>query len=398
MTRPRSSPAARWLCAAAALCVVAASDAGRARAQDAGGTSAAPGARVVAAQVAIVGGNSAGARERALDEALRQAVDQALADQLDAATRAAQARAIKTLEARARSYIRRYRTIDEGEANGQYSVRVEAEVDDEALRRAVDRWTAPAAPATAAAPPSRAGGASLMLVVSGPPDAGPAVTAALAAAGVKARPGDASLADPARAVQAAARAALPAVAFVSVTVTDEGIVRGPGQIAVACQLAAKLVAAPGGATLGEPSASLRSFADSDAAARADCLARAAAAIAPRLAPSTGPAAAPAGDLRVVAVDADVTEPGSVAALLRAVRGVGSVSSAEIRRVTPGRAELRVRTRLAAPALAAALSRDTSTVIILTNVEAAGDLVRLRARLRPPPAPPAAASPPATTTP
>src|SRR5581483_3969994 len=66
---------------------------------------AAPGMRIVSGQAPVVGGNAAGARERALDEAIRQAVDQALGEIMDAPTRAAQAKTIKVLEARARSFV-----------------------------------------------------------------------------------------------------------------------------------------------------------------------------------------------------------------------------------------------------------------------------------------------------
>ena len=67
-----------------------------------------------------------------------------------------------------------------------------------------------------------------------------------------------------------------------------------------------------------------------------------------------------------------------------MRSIGSVSSAELRRVEPGRAEIRARTRALAPSLAPALSRDV--VLTLTNIEIAGDVIRLRARLRAPTAP------------
>ena len=122
----------------------------------------APGARVATGQAPVVGGNAAGARDRALDEAMRQAVDLALADLADAPTRAAQAKAIKAIEAKARSFVPRYRTLEEGEANGVYTVRIEAEVDEVALRRKIDRWTS--GPPVAAPPPP---GAPAVLIVPG---------------------------------------------------------------------------------------------------------------------------------------------------------------------------------------------------------------------------------------
>ena len=75
---------------------------------------------------------------------------------------------------------------------------------------------------------------------------------------------------------------------------------------------------------------------------------------------------------------------AVVALLKAVRSIGSVSSAELRRVAPGHAEIRARTRALASALAPALSRDPA--LTLSNVEVAGDVIRLNARLRAPATP------------
>jgi hypothetical protein len=369
--------------------------AGAARAQDAGALP--PGVRAGAAEVPVVGGNSAGARERALDEALRQVVGQALGELLDPQTRTAQARSIKAVQARARSYVKRYRTVEEKEANGVYSVRIEAEVDDAALRRAAEKWTAgPPAPTGSTA--GRPAVPSLMLVVSGPADAGPALAGALSSAGIKARLSDPALSDPSQAVAAAAKASLSGVAFVSATVADDGTVRGPGQTAVSCQLAVKVVSAPAAQPMAEETTSLRSFGDREPAARADCLTRAAAAIAPRLVPAGSRGGGGGGELRAVTLDADVVEPPVVAALLKVVRGLGSVSAAEVRRIVPGRAMLQVRTRLMPPALAAVLARETSGPILLSDFDTAGDRIRFRARLRPAPVPAAPPAPPAASPP
>jgi len=85
------------------------------------------------AQAPVVGGNAAGARERALEDAIRQAVTLTLADIVDPQTRAAQAKTIKAIEAKARSFVPRYRTLEEGEVAGMYNIRLEVEVDDIAL-------------------------------------------------------------------------------------------------------------------------------------------------------------------------------------------------------------------------------------------------------------------------
>ena len=99
--------------------------------------------RIVTGQAPVVGGNAAGARERALDDAIKQAVNQALAAIVDPQTRAAQAKTLKAIEAKARSFVPRYRTLEEGEANGVYTVRLEAEVDEAALRRRIERGAPP---------------------------------------------------------------------------------------------------------------------------------------------------------------------------------------------------------------------------------------------------------------
>ena len=79
--------------------------------------------RLATGQAPVVGGNAAGARERAFDEAIRQAVEAAINEVIDPATRAAQAKAIKVLLSRPRVYVPRYRTLEEGESNGVYTVR-----------------------------------------------------------------------------------------------------------------------------------------------------------------------------------------------------------------------------------------------------------------------------------
>jgi hypothetical protein len=141
-----------------------------------------------------------------------------------------------------------------------------------------------------------------------------------------------------------------------------------------------VLATASGLPVAEQAAAPRAFADRADAALGDCFTRAAAELAPRLVPAAGAGSA-AGDLRTIVIDADVVEPAAVSALLRAVRSVAAVSSADLRRVSPGRAEIRVRTRTLAPALAPALSRDSGGVITLSGVEVSGDLIRVRVRLR-----------------
>jgi len=353
---------------------------GPARAQmPPGALPAQPGLRIVSGQSVVIGGNAAGARERALEEAFRQAVDQSLAEFLDAATRAGQARAIKGLEARARTYVRRYRALEEGEANGAYSVHLEVEVDEPALRRAIETW---GQSPSRAVPPAVVSG--ILLVSNGAPEATSLLLSALVAAGARAQLAEPAPKDVADAQRAANRANLPQVVLVSAQAAGEGSVRGTGKVAVSCRIAARVISAPSGLALGEPDAAPRAFAADEAGARAECLTRAAGDVAARLAPAGGAVTAPGGELRTVTVEADIVEPAAVVALLKGVRSVGSVSSAELRRVESGHAEIRARTRALATALAPALARDAA--LALSNVEVAGDVIRLRARLRPPATP------------
>lgn len=344
----------------------------------------APGARVATGQAPVVGGNAAGARERALDEAMRQAVDLALADLADAPARAAQAKAIKALEAKARSLVPRYRTQEEGEANGIYTVRIEAEVDEVALRRKIDRWTSPS---SGAAPP--APGTPTVLLVAGDrleSSAGllPSLLTALSASKVRARLGEASDGTVGSAAQAALHASLGNAALVSASLTDEGAVRGTARVATSCRATARLIAAPTGAILGDRASTARVFTDRTESGHTGCLGRLARDLGDQLAAALSAAVgAGPGDLRVLTVDADVIEPEAVSALLKSVRSVGAVSAAELQRVGGGHVEIRVRTRTAAGPLAAALSRDADALITLSDVQTSSDAIHLRARLRAP---------------
>jgi hypothetical protein len=349
-----------------------------------GSVPSTPGARVATGQAPVVGGNAAGARERALDEAMRQAVDLSIAQLTDAPTRAAQAKAIKAIEAKARSLVPRYRTLQEGEANGIYTVQVEAEVDEVALRRRIDRWST-GGPGPAAAPP----GAPSVLIVPGDHLDGtanflPVLVAALSRSKVRARAEGGGDGTVGAATQAAARAALGSAGLVVASLADEGMVRGTGKVATACRATVRLLATPLGAALGERTASVRAFNEQPELGRAACWSRLAHELGDEIAGAlSATIGAGPGDLRLLTVDADVIEPEAISALLKSVRSVGAVSSAELQRIGGGHAEIRVRTRSAAAPLAAALARDADALIALTNLQTSGDTIRLQARLRAP---------------
>lgn len=336
-----------------------------------------PGVQVGIAQATIVGGNIASARERALSDALKQAVAQAVDAIVPDATRAANPKVTAQILGRARSYVRRYRTLEEGELPGHlYAVRVEADVDESAVHRAFDRGALGATPGTNAG--ADGGRAAYLLVTNGPAEAQNAVTGALSATGARVAqappPHDAS-----RLAAAASAANATAVALVEAAATPEGKVRGPGLESVSCTLGVRLVAPSTGALLGEENVTLRAFAEREERARADCFSHAASAVTPRLAPVARSAGA--NELRTVVLDAEISEPAAVPALIKMLRALGSVSAVDLRRLLPGRAEIWVRTRLGGSALAAALARDAGSVITLTPGEVMGDVIRMRARLR-----------------
>jgi len=341
-----------------------------------------PGIKIGAAEVPIVGGNVASARERGVTEALKQAIDQsitAMAPDL----RARQPKTVAQVLGKARTFVRRYRTLEEGEAGrGRYAVKLEVEVDEPALRRVLD--TGPVSPASGTV------SASYLLVGAGPDDAVDAVARSLAAGGAKVERAPHDLRDQARALEAAAHSGLGAVAFVNAAASPEGQVRGLGLEAVSCSLSLRLVATGSGLALGDESRTLRTFSDRGVdEARKECLARTAGGLVHTLTPSAG---ARGTDLRTIVVDADVVEPAAVPALLKQLRASANVSSVDIRRIVPGRIEVWVRSRLTGTALAGVLGRDGGPAISLSALEVTGDLIRLRARIPEAPAVPAGTSP------
>jgi len=348
--------------------------AGAAPAPPAAAPVPAPGMRIATGQAAVVGGNSAAARDRALEDAIKQAVDAAVTELFDPATRAAQAKAIKAVVARGRSFVPRYRTLEEGEVNGIYSIRLEAEVDEAALRAKLER------PAAAAPGPATRTGPTQVAVLAGDrADASVAFASALASAlggaGIRARAADAAAPG-----EIASR--------VTAEVVDEGPLRGMARASLLCRGVAR-TQSPSTGSSSELTAAERAFVAAGAgerpeSARAECAARLAATLVGRLRAAlvaSDAAAGPAGDLRPVTVDADVVEPAAIPALVRALRSVGAVSSVELTRVADGRAELKARTRASTATLSSALSRDAASVITLSDVDVSGDTIRLKARMR-----------------
>ena len=330
-----------------------------------------PNTRVTTGQAPVVGGNAAGARERALEDAIRQAVDLAINEiVVDPQVRAAQGKTIRAIEAKAHGFIGRYRTLEEGEANGVYTMRVQVEVDRSAIQNKIDRGNA----APVSSPPPRAMAPAVVVFPADrtPPAFVADLVAALMSAGLRARAGDPLAKTP----------SATTAATVTAEAVDEGALRGTGRLSVACRATARFT----GVSLPDRAAAARAFADGADAGRTDCLGRLASALSAEMVPALSAATSPSADLPILTIDADVVEPAAVSALLKSVRSVGAVSAADLVRIGGGHAEIRARTRSGSAPLAAALSRDADAMISLSDVQASGAVIKLRARLRAPAAP------------
>jgi hypothetical protein len=331
----------------------------------------------VIGEAPIVAGNAASAKQRALDDALRQTVERsfaALAAEEGSPTPGlAQLRA--SLFGRAKRYVRSYRIVGQREEGGRYLIQVEAELDEGMLRRDIDR----ARGGAATPPPARAVAGPGVLVAGSPAEAVTALARALGTAGFKADTPPLGTVDEARARDLAVRTGAAGAALISASASPEGAVRGTGKMAASCRVAVRVLPASGGQAV-DRGTEMRAFADSDEAARLECLTRAAGDLAAHVtaALSTGGTAAPG--MRLVTLDVDLVEPAALAPLLQALRKSGS--GVEVRRVTVGHVELRASTRMSAPALVAALARAIGSVAEVTPGAAVADRMALQVRLSP----------------
>ena len=375
---------------AAALPVVGGGAGARAQEVLAPSTEPAPG---VVGEAPIAAGNAASARERALEEAFRQLVEKAFAQLLSelgsSTPTAAQAGVRAGWLQRPRRLVRGYRVLEESEQAGNLRVRVTADLDEAGMRRELERARGGAA-TTRSVP---AGAVPVVALAS--PEAAAAVAAALAAGGVRAELLPARLAD----VAAARPLALKSGRGVAVAVTgreeDEGLLRGAGLRACACELSVQLVPAVGDPSSPARAAKARAFHADPVKAREGCYVRATAALLPQLLPDLGGLTSGSGDLRQYVLDLDLNEPAALSPVLRAVRKVAGAGSAEVRRIAVGRVELAVNTRLAASALFAGVARELGGVATLVRTGPdRGDRIMAQIRLLAPaePAPAAPAAP------
>jgi hypothetical protein len=233
-----------------------------------------------------------------------------------------------------------------------------------------------------------------VLLTGGPPEAIMALTRALGSAGVKADAPPLGPVDESKARDIATRNHAVAALVLSANASEEGAVRGTSKWAAGCRMAVRVLPV-NAAPAADRSAEARAFSDGKDAARAECLARTAGDLARQVAAGLG-GAAQARDVRAVSLDLDMIEPAVLPMVLQALKKMGSVSSAEVRRVTVGHVEIRAVTRLSGQALVSAIARELTGAAEVTPGQAMADRASLQVRL--PPAAPLPSPPPAPTPP
>jgi hypothetical protein len=349
--------------------------------------------RAIPAEAPIVGGNAASAKQRALDDAFRQAVERVFAVLIAEAGLSpseppppALMQLKSTFFSRPKRYIRGYSILEESQEGGRIRLLVDADVNEGQLRREIDkaRGAAPVVALPSSAP--------AVLVVGGPPEATLALSRALGGAGVKADAPPVGSVDEGKARDLAARNHDAAALVVSGTVSEDGAVRGTSKWAAGCRLAVRVISV-GSAPPADRGAEARAFSEGKDAARSECLARAGGDVARQVAAGLG-GAAPARDVRAVSLDLDLVEPVVLPMVVQALKKMGNVSSAEVRRVTVGHVEIRAVTRLTGQALVSAIARELGSAAEVTPGQAAADRASLQVRLpaAAPPLPPPAAPP------
>jgi hypothetical protein len=346
----------------------------------------------VIGQAPIAAGNTASARERALDEAFRQLVEAAFVNLLAEAGVAtpspAQAGVRASWLQRPRRLVRGYRVLEQSEQSGMLSVRVTADLDEAGMRRELER-------ARGATTPRAGGTGPLPVVALG--DAGKgaatAIVAGLVDAGHRAEIAAGRFSDEAALRGLAAKSSRGLVVAVTGSEQDEGPVRGAGVRAHGCDVTVRLYPATGEA-LPERSAKARAFVADARAASAACFGRASTMLVPQVLPDIGGLGV-TGELRAVILDIDLIEPAVMSPLLRALRKVAGPTSVEVRRIAVGRVEIAVSTRMTGAALLAGLGRELASVATVGRSGAdRGDRVGVQIRLQPPtltPTPAAGAS-------
>lgn len=329
-------------------------------------------------QAPIVAGDRVRARERALDEALRQAVEQATATVLEPGDLVARASDLRLrIYPKAKTYVTTYRILDEGEnPPGMFQVHLSAAVATARLARDLSTGTSATAPGA-----GRKARAVVCASVQGdgvdaPAAAEKALRELVTARNVDPLPGPQPC-DPASTVSVLRSGSASAALTAEVQVTPGGDIRGTTLVGAGARATVKLiepdgrVSASGDAERGgyAPSAS-----DAATSAARAAVVEAARTIDSALAQRWSAAdAGPAGG--VVVRVRGVEHWAEYQALTRALAALPGVAGVEPRRFVRGEIDLLVHTASAASQLAGHLNR-VPPAGLRVGVRTSGDAVEI----------------------
>jgi hypothetical protein len=310
-------------------------------------------------QAPVVGGDRVRARERALEDAMRQAVEQAAQTVLDPQALVARASDLKLrIYPRARTYVGAYRVLDEGETAGAFQMHISAQVVVSRLAKDL----------AAAAPPqlprlssklrgvvcARVSG-DAVVIAAVTADAEKSMREQLAARGVE-TVGSPATCTEAAAAEAARVGAAQAALVAAIDVSPAGSVRGTDRVAAKAKVMLRLVEAEGRAS-GSEDAEREAYAPSleraAATAAREALTAALLPLSSKLVRVWVPSS-PQGGVTVRV--SRINRHADYVAVVRAIAALPGVTGVDPRRFARGEAELNVRTNVAAAQLAASLGR------------------------------------------
>jgi hypothetical protein len=310
-------------------------------------------------QAPIVAGDRVRARERALDEALRQAVEQATATVLEPNDLVTRASDLKLrIYPKAKTYVSTYRILDESEnPPGTFQVHLSAAVATGRLARDLSTSTGSTSTSSSSTRPRAVVCASVQGDgIDAPPAAERALREIAAARNVDTMPGPQAC-DPASAASVVRSGTAQAALIAEVQVTPGGEIRGTSFVGAGARAAVKLVE-PDGRVSASGDAEKGGYApnagDAATAATRAAVVEAARAIEPILAQRWSSSAGPSGGVTVRV--RGVARWAEYQALTRALAAMPGVAGVEPRRFVQGQIDLLVRTATAASQLAGHLQR------------------------------------------
>ncbi|HZS41869.1 MAG TPA: flagellar assembly protein T N-terminal domain-containing protein [Polyangia bacterium] len=307
-------------------------------------------------QAPIVSGDRVRARERALDEAMRQAVEQAAATLLEPDALVARTSELRLrIYPKARGYVTNYRVLDEGETVGSAAPSFQMHISAQVATARLARDLASNGTTTSLPPSTARGRAVVCATPPGSAAAEQVVRELLAARNV-----EIAAAPPACSEESAAQAARAAGAqgavVATVEVTPAGAIRGSDRVAAHAKAHLRLVE-PDGRVSGDAEGERDAY-DATVEKAGQSAARDAAGDAARGLQSAIVARWPTGSVQG-GVRVRVTgfrRYADYLAVTRALAALPGVAAVEPRRFARGEAELVVRTASPAAQLADGLKR------------------------------------------